>query len=344
MSSGDRLRLACCGLHPDRVRGLIAEWGNAAAVLRAIDRRQIDVTDAARSAAAVESPSRLAQLEGFGVVPVLRGGAGFPAPLAELPDSPDLLFVRGRLPDGPAVGVVGTRRCSGYGRGLARAIGSAVADAGWPTVSGLARGVDGAAHEGTVAASGVGVAVLGSGPDVWYPREHRSLGERLIELGGAVVTEYPPGTVPEGWRFPPRNRIISGLAAAVVVVEAGLKGGALITAAAALDQGRSVFAVPGDVDRESSVGCNLLIRDGAHPVLGPDDLIVELSLVLGPPPAAKSAARAVDDLASIVGRTGRTLEWLAEALNRPVTEVLAHVARLEAAGVLRRSGEVVVAV
>ena len=152
-------------------------------------------------------------------------------------------------------------------------------------MSGLARGIDAEAHLGTVDAGGPGVAVLGSGSNVVYPAENRGLHDRLIEDGGAVVTEYPPGTPPEPWRFPPRNRIIAGLSAAVVVVEAAVKGGALITAAAALDQGKAVLAVPGDVGRPASEGCNLLIRDGAVPVLGPDDLVEAVSLIVGPPRA-----------------------------------------------------------
>ncbi len=210
-------------------------------------------------------------------------------------------------------------------------------------VSGLARGVDGAAHQGTLDAGGVGVAVLGSGPDVWYPAAHRRLGEALVAAGGAVATEYPPGAPPEGWRFPPRNRIISGLAAVVVVVEARTDGGALITARRGLEQGREVFAVPGDVDRETSAGCNLLIRDGAHPVLGPEDLVAAVSLVLGPPasPAATAANR--EPLLAALGPVGRTPDWLAQQLGVPPPQLLAEVARLEAAGRVRREGGLVIA-
>jgi DNA processing protein len=204
--------------------------------------------------------------------------------------------VRGALPSEPGVAVVGTRRATRYGLELARQMGGAIARAGWTVVSGLARGVDGAAHRGTLEAGGKGVAVLGSGIDVWYPPEHARLGEQLVTAGGAVISEYPPGSRPDAWRFPRRNRIISGLARAVVVVEAADKGGALITARLAAEQGREVFAVPGDVNRRTSVGTNLLIRDGAVPVLGADDLIEALSLVLGPPspgsaPHSRSASR-----------------------------------------------------
>jgi DNA processing protein len=132
-----------------------------------------------------------------------------------------------------------------------------------------------------VSAAGVGVAVLGCGIDVTYPREHRRLGEQILEAGGAIVSEYPPGSRPDAWKFPPRNRIIAGLSAAVVVVEAAKTGGALITAVKAAEYGIPVFAMPGDVDRRTSEGTNRLIRDGAFPVLDPDDLIEELDLVYG---------------------------------------------------------------
>lgn len=174
------------------------------------------------------------------------------------------------------------------------------------------------------------MAVLGSGIDVWYPREHRELGEGLITSGGAVISEYPPGTRPEPWRFPARNRIISGLSAAVVVVEAAEKGGALITARLAAEQGREVFAVPGDVDRRTSTGTNLLIRDGAVPVLGSDDLIEALSLVLGPPPGSKPEA--ATDLELTVPGGAASVEEVVEANGGDVATVLSTLGRMEAEG------------
>ena len=143
--------------------------------------------------------------------------------LARFEDAPDLLFVRGAFPSEPGVAVVGTRKCTTYGREVAEAYGRAIAESGWVLVSGLARGIDGCAHRGTVAAGGVGVAVLGCGLDVAYPREHRRLGEELVSLGGGIVSEYAPGTRPDGWRFPLRNRIIAMLCRAVVVVEAAAR-------------------------------------------------------------------------------------------------------------------------
>ena len=267
------------------------------------------------------------------------GASAMPGRLAELPDCPSRLFVNGSIPKLPTVAVIGTRSCTRYGRALARAFGSAIAVAGWCLVSGLARGIDGEAHRGTVASSGLGVAVLGSGLDVWYPPEHKALGEELVELGGAVISEYEEGTPPERWHFPRRNRIISGLAQAVVVVEAGLKGGALITAGLALDQGRPVFVVPGDVDRPASEGCNRLLRDGAHPVLGPQDLVEELSLVLGPP-LGTPGRQSDDELVRAVA-AGARIEDLVAELQVPKSELSLRVARLRADGRLGGAGKTV---
>jgi DNA processing protein len=326
-----RLQLAYVGMHPDRRTELVERHGSPESVLDAIERGRIEVPDRARRAAAVSADERLDQLASAGVGICLR--ENMPDHLAELPDAPDLLFVRGALPAEPGVAVVGSRRATGYGTSLARRYGTALASAGWPVVSGLARGVDGAAHRGVVAAHGCGAAVLGSGPDVWYPKEHEELGRALVANNGAIVTEYPPGTPPNGWRFPPRNRIISGLSRIVVVVEAARTGGALITARKALAQGRDVFAVPGDVDRPTSEGCNRVIRDGALPVLDPDDLIEAVSVVLGPPESALTRESSDEKIDDVVGRTIDEL-----ALEHPVSEVLARVARLEALGLVRREG------
>ncbi len=311
----DRLAVAFFGLHPDRRRDLLARHGGAGGLVAAVRRgRIVGLDPAALTTARQQSEA----MERCGVHPVFLGDAEYPVPLAAVADPPDVLFVQGRLPIGPCVAVVGTRRSTAYGRGLARAFGRAIAAAGWVLCSGLARGIDGEAHRGTLDAGGVGVGVLGCGSDVVYPREHDGLVSGL-STRGAIVTEYPPGTPPHGWRFPPRNRIISGLSRVVVVVEAAATGGALVTAARAAEQGREVFAVPGDVDRESSLGCNLLIRDGAIPVLGAADLIEALSLVLGPPapmmvtPDHEIPASGIskDDLAVSLGLTGPAmLAWL----------------------------------
>ena len=265
---------------------------------------------------------------------VRRGEDGYPDVLGSIADPPEALWVRGAIPGGVGVAIVGTRRATRYGLGLARELGAAVASRGWTVVSGLARGIDGAAHRGCVEATGVGVAVLGSGVDVWYPKEHEELGESLIDRGGAVISEYPPGTGPEPWRFPARNRLISGLSAVVVVVEAADKGGALITARLAAEQGREVFAVPGDVQRRTSVGTNLLIRDGALPILGTDDLIEALTLVMGPPPI-DAVGGGGTDLALEIPPGGATIEEVVELNGGDAVRVLPLLGRLEAEGRLR---------
>ncbi len=334
----ERLRLAFVGMHPTRRRLLLEKHGSARSVLGRIEQGAEKVPDHARRAAVVPAGDRREELTSAGIQVVFR--EDLPDHLASLPDAPDVLFVRGRLPFEQGVAVVGTRKATTYGLRLAEQFGHALAVAGWPVVSGLAKGVDGAAHRGAVAAGGVTVAVLGCGPDRWYPAMHRRLGESILEANGAVVSEYPPGTPPSGWRFPPRNRIISGLSAVSVVVEARRDGGALITAKSAIEHGREVLAVPGDVDRPTSEGCNLLIRDGAIPVLGAEDLVAAISLVLGPP--ATVAARTCSDLIALIEPIGRTVDWIVEQTRRPVGDVLADLARLETAGAIHWTNGLVV--
>lgn len=243
------------------------------------------------------------------------------------------MWVLGELAETKSVAVVGTRRCTRYGVDLAESFGSAIARSGWSTVSGLARGIDTAAHRGCLRTSGHAVAVLGSGIDVCYPKENEGLYKRILDLGGAIVSEYPEGTPPDRWRFPARNRLIAAMSNAVVVVEAAVTGGALITARLAAEIGRPVFAVPGDVDRTASEGCNRLIRDGAFPVLGPSDLIEELSLILGPPAKGNRSLVPVD---------GVLISDLPELWGLTVTETLVKLGRLEVEGQVRRQGDLIV--
>lgn len=263
------------------------------------------------------------------------GDRGYPMGLLDLEDPPSL-YVLGGTSEAPAVAVVGTRRCTRYGLSLATAFGAALSGAGWTTVSGMARGIDAAAHRGTLRAGGEAVAVLGSGVDVIYPAENADLYHMILDGRGAVMSEYPPGTRPDRWHFPARNRIIAAIASAVVVVEAGEKGGALITARLAAELGRPVLVVPGDVDRPASVGCNRLIRDGAHPVLGVEDLNAELELILGPAPRPQPIADGE------IPATGVALEDLPELWGCSPADALARLARMEIAGLARRSGDVVV--
>ena len=203
--------------------------------------------------------------------------AGYPNRLRNIYDPPCLLYVRGRLPaidDEASIAVVGTRDCTPYGVSCAEKLGYGLAAGGAMVVSGLARGVDSAALRGALRAGGTVTAVLGNGLDVVYPPENQYLYED-VAAAGALISEYPPGTPPEAKHFPVRNRIMSGLCLATLVVEAPARSGALITAGTALEQGRDVFAVPGPIDAPTSVGCNRLIRDGAGLVSDAWDILGE---------------------------------------------------------------------
>ena len=200
------------------------------------------------------------------------GDSAYPDRLRAIPDPPTVLYVRGRWPDFdsvPAVAVVGTRKATPYGLKVADQIGTTLARAGMITVSGMALGNDGAAHRGALKAGGLTIAVLAGGPNVCYPPQHRSLMGDIL-LMGAIISEYPPGTEPHGRNYHQRNRIISGLSVASVIVEASdWRSGALITARHALDQGRDVYAVPGPIDAPQSQSCNELIAKGEVRVTKP---------------------------------------------------------------------------
>jgi DNA processing protein len=200
----------------------------------------------------------------------------YPGLLAAIHDPPPQLFLRGdaetSVLGSAAVAVVGARSCSSYGRSVARSLGRELAAAGLVVVSGMARGVDGEAHRGALEADGVTVAVLGCGIDRDYPAAHAELARRICERG-LVVSEYEPGVEPAPWRFPARNRVIAGLCAATVVVEARERSGALITADFALEEGREVLAVPGEITSALSAGTNALLRLGAAPVTRAEDVL-----------------------------------------------------------------------
>ncbi len=205
--------------------------------------------------------------------------ADYPARLREISQPPPILYLRGDFveDDAWAVAIVGTRRITSYGRQVTEEIASFLAQNGVTVVSGLARGVDGIAHQAALNAGGRTFAVLGSGVDRVYPPEHRNLAEAIIG-SGAILSDYPPDTPPEASNFPPRNRIISGLSMATIVIEAGETSGALITANFAVEQGREVFAVPGNIFAPQSKGPNRLVQNGAHPLLKARDILEVLDL------------------------------------------------------------------
>src|SRR5215210_6630341 len=253
-------------------------------------------------AAAVEL-ERVRALEGADVL-ALDDGA-YPALLREIPDPPVTLYVRGEWRaclEAPCVGVVGSRRCSTYGQNVAAQLARELAARGVTIVSGLARGVDAAGHRGALEAGGRTAAVLGTGIDEVYPRDHRRLADEILEKGGALVTQFPLGTPPVAENFPYRNRIISGLSLGVVVVEASELSGSLITARLALEQGREVFAVPGNITSRNSFGTNYLIKGaGAKLIQAWQDVVTEFppevaAAILPPEPKKKGGAGArLDD-------------------------------------------------
>lgn len=344
-----RLRLAFAGLHPHRIHSLVTMAGDPAGAVRMIESGRARVKPLAREAVGVPAGRRMEELGEAGIGVVLLGSEGYPPWLATISDPPDLLFVKGRLPEQAGVAVVGSRRATRYGLNLAKKMGGAMGGRGMVVVSGLARGVDGAAHRGVVDAGGLGVAVLGSGLDRWYPVSHRGLGEALLNDGGAAVSEYPPGTIPEPWRFPVRNRIITGLSRVILVVEAAVGGGALISARLGLEQGREVLAIPGDIDRATSRGCNELIRDGAMPVLSTPDLLdfLEMEGLLEPlsgsdrRPSPASGEGGKDELEEALGESGATVEALIERLKWPLPRLLVRIGQLESQGRITREAGIV---
>ncbi len=330
------LQLAYAPMHPDRRQALSVDLEGPASVLRAIWAGRVSMPAEAVAATRVSAEERRSELREAGISLVQKGEMAYPARLLDLANPPPVLFVRGTLPVQPSVAVVGTRKATGYGIRLAEAFGRALAADGRVVVSGLAKGIDAAAHRGVVAAGGVGVAVLGNGVDRWYPAINRSLGEQLLQSGG-LVSEYPPGTRPAPWRFPPRNRIIVGLADIVLVVEAGMPGGAMITARLALEEDREVFAIPGDIGRAGSVGCNLLIRDGAWPVLGVDDLREAADRVLGPAPTNR-LAETTHAIVAACDPAGSSIDELASRVGRPIPELIVELSTLELDGLISVSG------
>jgi DNA processing protein len=232
-------------------------------------------------AAGFDEAAYLRDLERAGLQWLARSAPAFPALLGSVHDPPPGLFLRGtglvELLSRPSVAIVGARSCSDYGAHVARMLGRELAAAGAVVVSGLARGVDGWAHRGALDARGSTVAVLGCGVDRDYPRAHATLAAQVAS-SGLIVSEYPPGVEPAPWRFPARNRIVAGLASATVVVEARDRSGALITADFALEEGREVLAVPGEITSALSRETNALLRLGAGAVTGPDDVLEAIGL------------------------------------------------------------------
>ena len=280
------------GVGPVRMRALLDVFKEPQAILQASVNELMRVDGVgegvARSIAnwkaSVDLDAELGRIEKSGVRVVTREDSDYPKNLSQIYDPPLVLYMKGTMSerDALAIAVVGSRRTTLYGQEMARKLAYQLARVGVTVVSGLARGIDTSAHNGALQAKGRTVAAIGCGIDVIYPAENKKLYEQIVDKGGAVVTEFPFGVQPDRQNFPMRNRIISGWSLGVVVVEADLKSGALITANQAGEQGRQVFAVPGRADSILSRGTNKLIKDGAKLTEDVEDVLTEFEYLLPP--------------------------------------------------------------
>jgi DNA processing protein len=348
----DLLELVSLSLLPPWCWRVAAEWlrkGDSpyvvrrrlvAAASRDEDGKPVDV-----QSLAVEAIRRA---DSSSIRAIAWNDAAYPPALAAIADPPPVLWTRGQAEvlSQPSVAIVGSRAASPYGLAVAEQLAADLAGRGVVIVSGLARGIDSAAHRGALSADGVTVAVLGSGVDAVYPGEHVPLAKSIDERG-AVISELVPGTRPQQWFFPLRNRIISGLCRAVVVIEAGEKSGSLITARCALDQGRDVLAVPGNILNGRNRGAHALLRDGAKIVESADDILEELGM--GRSSVNANACESVPATGILEGKRDPVLDCLVPGEASDLDEIsersgvtpprlLPRLFELELHGLIRRVG------
>ncbi len=266
----------------------------------------------------------------------------YPERLRHITQSPFVIYLKGDLTENDiwGVAIVGTRRFSDYGRQITGELASTLAGYGITVISGLARGIDGIAHQSSLKAGGRTIAVLGNGIDQIYPPEHKKLAERIVNQG-ALISDYPLGTPPDGSNFPPRNRIISALSKLIIVIEAGQKSGALITAGYAAEQGKEVFAVPGKITSPVSKGANLLIKQGAHPLLSAQDVLDLLNMSLIKEQRAVKRVLPGDPrealLFKAVGNEPQHVDEISTMVNMPIEEVTSTLAVMELKGMVRKT-------
>lgn len=336
-------------LSPQRLWPLLRSRGGLEALLAADEEElAVELGSRDRARALLRAPEDTgvlrwaSEVERSGVRLVTAFDEEYPPALREISDPPFLLYALGRLERLrlPAVAIVGSRDASRYGRDVAFRLARELSSAGVAVVSGFARGVDAAAHEAALEGPGGTIAVLGCGLDVEYPREHGRLKERLAGEH-LLLSEHPLGAEPRPQNFPTRNRIIAGLSSGVVVVEASRRSGSLITARLANDFGRDVFAVPGSIFSDTSVGTHALLRDGAILCRGAEDVLAELFPSVGPQrlaavaalPAAELSAEARRIFEALSREESLSAEDLAQSLDLPAATVLASLFELEGAGI-----------
>jgi len=352
----DAVRLALTpGVGPRLRRALLERFGSPAAVLRAApsDLQRVAgigpkiARQIALAGDEVDAEGELALCKAHEIDVLTEESLAYPRLLREIPDPPGVLFCRGTLNphDMLAVAIVGTRHASRYGLEQAERLAASLSRAGLTIVSGMARGIDAAAHRGALSAGGRTIAVLGSGVLNIYPPEHKELANE-IAAQGAILSESAPRMQPLGGTFPQRNRLISGMSLGVIIVEAAERSGALITARHAAEQGREVFAVPGRIDVRQASGCHRLIRDGARLVESADDVLEELGpLVEAAPrddgtvihhPAELSLNDVEQQVLQAVDKEAITIDEVIAATGLPVARVLATISVLEMRRLVRR--------
>ncbi|MFK3773149.1 DNA-processing protein DprA [Pseudomonas sp. NPDC089406] len=336
-------RLPDTGLR--RFRTLIEAFGSASSAFSAPASAWRSLGIPAASIDARRSPqvrdgaaAAMAWLEGPGQHLLMWDSPGYPALLAEIDDPPPLLFVAGdpALLDQPQLAVVGSRRASPPALDTAGGFARSLSQAGFTITSGLALGVDGAAHRAALKAGGQTIGVLGTGLQKLYPQRHRELARQMLDSGSALVSEYPLDAGPLPGNFPRRNRIISGMSLGVLVVEASLASGSLITARLAAEQGREVYAIPGSIHHPGAKGCHQLIRDGALLVESVGQILETLRGWQNLPPAAVD--KPAHPLLALLHAAPQTSEGLAHSSGQPLAQVLASLTELELEGRVSSEG------
>ena len=329
-------------LTPRGRRLLLEEHGTAARALAAFGTAQRSLVgdrayrELSEAGAGLESTFR--RLEELGVRALSPADDAFPDRLREIPDAPELLYIKGKYVSRPTVAVVGSRRDTRYGREMTKRIVRELAEAGVTIVSGLARGIDTAAHQSAVQAGGVSIGVLGCGLDTMYPKENADLAKTMLDLGGALISEFPVGAQPLPYHFPRRNRLISGLSDGVLLIEATLRSGTQSTVNHALEQGRMVFALPGNVDAPGSELPLRLLKDGAELCTCASDILTHLKVTkpVQEHTPAPQAAPLDDPVLRALEREDKTFEELLEETGLPAAQLTAKLSLMELDGQIDR--------